>query len=257
MQNAEPGEVHYLPAEEGSHDKDEPRPHVVLSLASENTEVVTLAFATSSDLQASQFYAAHVVVDAASSLFKATGLKRTSYIYPSRLAVCFRADLSRPDGKIIDEFPELRDVQLPRAIGLGMGTSFMPGRAFGSLRGRIARLQPEFAEMISAEFGLVISEPNYSNRSQIQNLIPIFDGRLYELPAPSFRVEAERWLEETKLEAAFIGVQYAQGVYKSDILVYLNEPVDPDTMSRVDEGLAARLFGARVVDVLGGTGEDA
>lgn len=219
--------------------------------------LATFAFGTTRDLQARVFYAAHVVVHSASTLFKATGLRETTYFYPSRLVVCHAEDAGPVSGKLIDEFPELRDNQLPKAIGLGTGTCDGNGRARGSKRGRIAKLKPWLSKLIETSYGLIITEPLYSNRSQIQNFIPIFDANEFETKPPSFAVFDKDWVQQMPdLGGALLMLPLVQSAYEpDDIADFLPRAVDGETMSAVDEGLATGLFGARVVDILGGPSE--
>jgi mRNA-degrading endonuclease toxin of MazEF toxin-antitoxin module len=257
MANPGPGEIYQLRTEEGSHDQETSRPHVVLSPRDENDTVTTLAFGTSSDLEAAVYHAPHIVVSATSTLFRATGLTRTTYVYPSRLVAALSDDIGTYLGRVIDEFPELRDTQLPRALGLGTGTCLGEGRARESLRGRIARFTDAFAELIGARFGVVISEPLYSRRNRIQNFVPVVDGGIFAIEAPCFAVTDAEWLSQLSgFEAAAFMIPLVQSAYaQDDIAEYLANPIDTETMAILEEALASRLFGARVVDVIGGRGD--
>jgi len=253
----EPGEIYRLPSEEGSHDKNVDRPHVVVSPADQNEVLATFVYGTTSEVQARVYFASHVAVPSTSSLFKVTGLRETTYFYPSRLVVCHAEDAGPVSGKLIDEFPELRDRELPRAVGLGTGTCDGEGRARGSKRGRIVKFKPVFSKLIETGYGLVITEPLYSNRSQIQNFIPIFDAREFETVPPSIAVFDLDWVDQMPgLKGALLMLPLVQSAYESDdIDSYLPNPVDMDTMNAVDEGLASRLFGARLADVIGSSGD--
>jgi hypothetical protein len=257
MEIPKPGEIYYLDPEEGSSDKDEPRPHVVVSLESENSYIVTLAFGTKSDLEAAEFGAAHVVTESHRSLFKATGLSSTTYFYASRLATCLTEEMGEYSGRLIDEFPELRDVQLPRALGLGKGTTWTKGPALGSRRGLFVRFSDDFADELGARFGLVLTEPSYSTKDQLQTIIPVYDHAQFVLPEPAFSVKDASWSSQlSPYQGASFGIQYLQSIFKSDIARYLDEPIDTETLRRVEESISGRLFGMRLIDVLGSIDED-
>ena len=264
MSNPEPGQVLWLPAEDGSHDKDADRPHVVLSPADQNDVVITLAFGTGSRLQADDFKASHVAVESTSPLFHATGFSKTTVVYPSRLACCLTAEAPSPGGRVIDDFPALRDVELPLALGLGTGTTAGTGRAKGSRRGTIAKLRGSLAEGLECDYALVVTAPAYSKEEQIQNIIPMFDTADFAVVAPAFGVAGKSWVEQLTRSGrapdspdvyagALFMTQLIQSAYvRDDIAGYFPIPVDDETMAAMDEALAHRLFGARLVDVLGG-----
>jgi mRNA-degrading endonuclease toxin of MazEF toxin-antitoxin module len=259
----EPGEIYWLPPEEGSHDPKDARPHVVLSPSEENHAVVNLAFASSSGVQAHAFHAPHIVVDTTSSTFPLTGFDRATYVYSSRLAVTeLREVPNRAGGRLVDEFPELRDRQLPRAVGLGTGACGSPGAAQRSRRGQIARFTDDFADMIGIRHGVVVSWPPYSLHDQVQNVVPICDDREFEVVPPCFLVlGSHSWLKQLGWNGgALFFVPLVQGAFDGgpgadprdkDIESYLPFPVDAATMESLDRALASRLFGSRLEDVLG------
>lgn len=256
------GESYWLPPEVGSHDKDSPRPHVVVSPAPQNDAVVTLAFGSTSDLQAVRYSAPHVIVDSSSATFPLSGLSETTFFYPSRLAVSLLTDMPRrPSGRIVDEFPELRDRQLPRAVGLGTGVVGIPGPALSSRRGQIAVFTSEFTDLIGAAYGVVVTWPPYSLRDQVQNVVPIVDGAEFDAVAPNILISNVSWVGQLdSISSALLMVQLVQGAYdggpdlpleERDIRGYLPEPIDPETMRSLDEALAYRLLGVRLQDALG------
>jgi hypothetical protein len=265
-----PGEVYYLPPEEGSHDKDDLRPHVVISPPDQNDVLVTVAYISTRRLQAERFGAPHVYVDDAGPLFSLTGLARSSYIYPSRLAVCYTKDLPHCAGKIIDELSPLLDEAVPAALGLASGVSATQVRRRRrgrppARRGQIAVFSKEYRPVIGTPFGLVVTEPAYSRRRQVQNIVPIFDAQEYEEVPPAFAVRpsaggsrsAPAWTRQLgKIRAPLFMVQLVQSAYEgsrteeAEIAGYLAQAVDDATMQRVDEALCARLYGASLNEVL-------
>lgn len=268
-----PGEVYYLPPEEGSHDKDDPRPHVVISPAGQNDVLVTVAYISTRRLQAERFGAPHVYVDGAGPLFSLTGLNRSSYIYPSRLAVCYAEDLPECAGKIIDELSPLLDEVVPAAVGLARGVSAPRTRGRGrrgrgrgpARRGQIALFSRKYRQVIDTAFGLVVTEPAYSRQRQVQNIVPIFDAQKYDEVPPAFAVRppsggtrsAHAWMHQLgKIRAPLFMVQLVQSAYEGsrteepEIVGYLPQAVDDATMQRVDEALCARLYGASLDEVL-------
>jgi len=257
----QPGENYLLPPEVGSHDKDSPRPHVVLSPANRNDLVITLAFGSTSALQALRYHAPYVVVDKRSPMFEVTGLDETTYVYPSRLAVCLLSEMPRRSlGRVVDEFPELRDKQLPRALGLGTGVRGQVGAASRSRRGQIARFTDDFADLIGFQFGVVVSWPPYSLQDQVQNVVPLGDASEYAEVAPNFSVSGKSWISQVgSFQSVLLWADLIQGAYdggshlapeERDIEAYLAEPVDTQTMELLDRALAARLFNTRLEDVI-------
>lgn len=267
-----PGTIYYVPTEEGSHDPNDARPHVVVSPREQNHTLVTLALISTSDLQASRFKASHVYVDKVSPLFGATGLTESSYVYPSRLIVCHTEDLPEPAGKLIDEIPELFDSRLPRALGLGAPVSRPAGRRRPALRGYIAVFTAAYAALVSCRYGVVITPPSYSKHRQVQTYVPIFDADEYDTVPPAFSVDPThkspreavtrggtgsdefRWTRQLNgIASPLLMVQLVQSAYAGttdpEIAHYLPLPVDAGTLHQLDEALCAYLYGTTFAEV--------
>lgn len=93
------------------------RPHLVLSLCSEEAEVATFAYGSTKATDAAHG-AAHVLVDPFATTYRGTGLTHPTYFYPSRLLTFAIEDLPEPSGRIIEELPLIRE-KLKTAVGLG------------------------------------------------------------------------------------------------------------------------------------------
>jgi hypothetical protein len=267
-----PGTIYYVPTEEGSHDPSDARPHVVVSPPEQNHTLVTLALISTSNLQATRFNASHVYVDKASPLFGATGLTESSYVYPSRLVVCHTEDLPEPAGKLIDEIPELFDIRLPRALGLGSPVSRPASRRRPALRGYIAMFTEAYADLVSCRYGVVITHPAYSKHRQVQTYVPIFDADEYDTVPPAFIVDPThgslsepvtrgstrsnelRWTRQlTGIANPLLMVQLVQSAYAGatdpEIARYLPIPVDARTLRQLDEALCAYVYGTTFAEV--------
>ena len=120
--------MYFLEHEEVTHDHAVVRPHVVLTDGKVFPNVRTVAYCSKQRTEADDG-APYVVVERTSPLFHLTGFNDTTYIYPSRLVACEAADLVDHRGRVIDEFPQLRDDELRRAVGLKMGTASERGAA--------------------------------------------------------------------------------------------------------------------------------
>lgn len=173
-----PGEIFVLPRDEyhGGDPKD--RAHVALSIRSESSDLVTLAFCSTSEVEAA-FEAPHIVLEPDSPTFKITGLEERTFVYPSRLVTEEYLRLGEPIGRVVDEMPQLRDV-LRRAVGIGTGTATMKGAALGSLRGQIVLLGRTLADELGTRHAIVVADPRYSRASRFVNVIPLFDLEEFE-----------------------------------------------------------------------------
>ena len=185
------------------------------------------------------------MVERTSPLFHLTGFDDTTYIYPSRLIACEASDLVDHRGRVIDEFPQLRNDELRRAVGLGTGTAGERGAAAESRRGTIALFQPGFAEMVTTAYGLIVTWPPYSRRGAVQNFVPIFDADEYDTDIPCCVVASGKWARAmANVRRAFFMVPLLQSAYEpDDIAGYLPQPVDGVTMRQIDEALTQHIYG--------------
>lgn len=241
---ASPGDVYFLEREEVTHDHAVLRPHVVLTTGDLFPGVRTVAYCSKQRTEADEG-APHVVVERTSALFHLTGFSDTTYVYASRLVACESSDLVDRRGRVVDEFPQLRDEELRHAVGLGTGTSGERGPAAESRRGAIALFQPDFAEMVGTAYGLIVTWPPYSKKGAIQNFIPIFSAAEYETNVPRCVVAEGTWTAPmANIGRAFFMVPLVQSAYEpDDIAGYLPQPVDGSTMRLIDEALSEHLYG--------------
>jgi hypothetical protein len=239
-----PGQVYYLPPElrEGPNKGD--RPHLVLSLCNEDSEVATFAYGSSKATDAAHG-AAHVLVDPFAPSFRGTGLTQPTYFYPSRLLTFAIAYLPQPSGTIIDDLPAVRQ-QLRIALGLEKGVTIERNHRGANRRGRLAEYAPWIAKELGTSHCVVITEPRYSRASLQQTTIPILDAAEYEHRAGDvvLRRAGAHWLSPFgEAEALILAVPMITSVYERDSLARYSEAVISESTMREVEIALALHFG--------------
>lgn len=234
-----PGQVCYLPPEarEGPNKGD--RPHLVLSLCDENSEAVTLAYGSTKFTDAANG-AAHVLVDPFAKAYRGTGLSQPTYIYPSRLISYPVDQLPEPEGRIIDEMPQIR-AALHLALGIGAGVTTEANVPGSNRRGRIVQFAPEITAEIECTHGLVVTEPTYSRSGFQQTLVPIFDAAEFESRDLDVVVTGVDWLARISGSpgSVILAAPLIFSVYgPTHIARYTPVIVDDNTMRQVDTALA-------------------
>jgi hypothetical protein len=170
----QPGEVFYLPREAREvHDKGD-RPHVLLSLHGDVSEVVTLAYGSTRSTDAAGG-GGHVLVDPAATSCRGSGLSHPTYVYTSRLVSYAAGALGPSSGRIIGELPAILS-SLTRALGLGSGVTAEANVRSSNRRGRIVELAPDLAEDWDVRYAVVVTEPQYSRTGYQQTVVPLLDG---------------------------------------------------------------------------------
>lgn len=169
-----PGEVWFLPPEARPGGDLKGRRHVLLTACADADDVGIMAYASTQPTEA-EYGAAYVRLDPATTGYGRrgfTGFLRTTYVYPSRLIPARSEDFQRMAGRIIDEMPELR-LALRHALGLGAGSSDGVGAAADSWRGRVVSLTAALQQEIGFGYGIIVTEPTYSNAERYQLFVPI------------------------------------------------------------------------------------
>lgn len=239
----DPGQVYYLPPElrEGPGKGD--RPHLVLSLCTEDSEVATFAYGSTKATDAAHG-AAHVLVDPFATSYRGTGLAQPTYFHPSRLLTFAVADLPQPSGRIIDEFPAIRR-QLRVALGLGEGVTTERNRRGANRRGRLAEYAPWIAGELGTSRCVVITEPGYSRASLQQITIPILDPAKYEAVPGDIVIHRTDWLTGAFSSAGplILAVPMITSVYERDSLGRYAQAVISDSAMREVEIALALHFG--------------
>lgn len=235
----DPGQVYYLPPEQReAHGKGD-RPHLALSLCTVESDTVTLAYGSTKSTDA-EHGAAHVLVHPFATRYRGTGLSESTFFYPSRLVSFSPADLPEPSGRIIDEFPVVRQ-QLRIALGLGQGVTKEASYRGANRRGRIAEYTLEAAEELDASRCLVITEPGYSRTAFQQTTIPILSEAKYETRAGDviLRRTSSEWLRTFgETDSLIFAVPMITSVYERDSLArYLDDVVSESTMREIDAAL--------------------
>lgn len=176
---ANPGDVFELPADlvAGEDENKGPRPHVVLTRPEPLGRMATLVYCSTQDTEARvKPPPAYMAVRNRSDVGRLAGFQSQNpitFLYPSRLVMAIEGDMppERKIGIIPDLMTELRDEVLPRALGIGTGTTRVPGPALGSPRGAVAELTQHGQEDVGARYALIVSEPGYARTGNFWNII--------------------------------------------------------------------------------------
>jgi len=235
-----PGDVFYLPAEEG--ERLDPmkgdRPHVLLSANADRTGFATLAYGSTKPTEAA-WGAAHIRVDPLQEGTRATGLSRPTFVYPSRLVTMDVADLPRRAGGLSRPLPLLRRM-LVSALGLGTGVTAEPDRRGANRRGRVVKLKELFAARAGYSEGMVITDPAYSRTSRHQIVVPILAFAEFEPHPLDVVVENPGWVDPAAdgSAAVLLAVPLVASVYEHEAVDgYLDRVVDAVTLRRLEESL--------------------
>jgi hypothetical protein len=239
------GQVYFLPPEfrEGPDKGD--RPHLLLSLCDERSEVASFAYGSTKATDALRG-AAHVLVDPFATAYRGIGLSQPTYFYPSRLLTFAIVDLPPPSGRIVDELPPIRQA-LQGALGIGHGVTRERNVRGANRRGRIAKYAPSIAEELGAVFGLVITEPGYSRAALQQTTVPILDASEYDMGPGDVLIDtaSARWVPRVfnKATSLILAVPMITSVYERDSLVQYSEHVISESTMREVEAALGVHFG--------------
>lgn len=115
--------------------------------------------------------------------------------------------------------------------------------ASGSWRGRVVR----FSDAFSAEcgYGLVVTDPVYSNAQRYQTVVPILDPGEFEISGSDLVVVDQPWTAsiDARLDSVWLAVEMLQSVFHpTEIARWTGATVDEGTMAEVDTYLL-HLFG--------------
>lgn len=194
-----PGEVWFLPPESRVGGDIKWRRHVLLLSCEDDEDVATLAYASTSDVEA-VFGGSSVLVDPTRS--PRCGFSAPTYVAPCRLVVAASEDLERLAGRLSRDMAALRRA-LRRALGIGRGQE--------SLRGRIVELGEELTAKAGFRVGVIVTEPAYSLARRFQLIVPLLDAAEY-LPKPGdVIVTGEKWLDHTRI--GILAVDLVQTAY--------------------------------------------
>jgi hypothetical protein len=241
-----PGEVWFLPPDARQDGDPKTRRHVLLTTCGDSSDVAILAYASTQGTEAA-FGAANVLLDPFATAYGSrgrTGFVHPTYIYPSRLVSAAPADLIQLKGRIIDEMAAIR-AKLQWALGTGTGTANGQGRAAGSWRGRVVEFSDVFAGEIGCSYGVVVTEPGYSNTQRYQTIVPLLDPEEFESADNDLIVLDQPWVPRINaaMHAAWLAVDMVQTVFHpAEISRWAGATVDEGTMAELDAYLL-NLFG--------------
>jgi hypothetical protein len=234
----EPGEVFYLPPERGEAPGKGDRPHVLLSLCTDSSEVATLAYGSTQRTEAHRG-AEHILVDPTTSGYRGTGLAHPTYVYPSRLVSYPREAIGVSSGRVVDEMPQIR-TSLRRALGLGTGVTAESNAPGSVRRGRFVELSADLATDWEVRHGLVLTAPHYSRAGFHQTIVPVLDEDC-ETQALDVFVANTRLLSALGpgYATAVLAVPMVSTLYQPEhIRRYLDVVAQPNLMLEVEAALA-------------------
>jgi hypothetical protein len=241
-----PGEVWFLPPEARVGGDPKGRRHVLLTACGEVDEVGIMAYASTQPVEA-EHGASNVLLNPASTGYGRrgfTGFSRPTYIYSSRLIPARSEDFQRLAGRIIDEMPQLR-LALRQALGLGAGSSCGTGSAAGSWRGRVVSLTAEMQREIGFGYGIIVTDPAYSNAERYQLIVPIDTLAEFEPGEGDLAMRNPSWLAAPQgaLDGVLIAVPEVQSVFHpTEVRHWTGAIADEATMREIDAALS-ELFG--------------
>ncbi len=242
-----PGDIFTLPpADMEPGDPKDERPHVLVSLLSVDDEFATVAYCSTQTWEIGIANPPHAVIEPTGSAFRATGLRSRTVVYPGRLAVCLVSELTVHIGVVMDELPAIQTALL-KAIGFRTGVSRSVGMAAsGSYRGAVVRFQQDFADYCGAEFGLIVSDPEYSRENLFQNFVPLLHAAEISGASEGVKVEVHSLLKSPIAPMVAI-TRMVQSCLQHQAVADVVGHIGPDEMRRVEDELAVRFFGSVIV----------
>lgn len=224
-----PGEVWFLPPEDRVGGDIKWRRHVLLLSCEDDEDVATLAYASTSDVEA-VFGGASILVNPTRS--PRCGFSAPTYVAPCRLVAAASEDMERLAGRLSRDMVPLRRA-LHRALGIGRGQE--------SLRGRIVELSEELSAKAGFRMGVIVTEPSYSLARRFQLIVPLLDAAEY-FPKPGDVIVSEvKWLDRTR--NGILAIDLVQTAYHpTEVARTLGRAVDEETIARIDQALV-RMFG--------------
>jgi hypothetical protein len=231
----EPGDVFYLPPDRDESPGKGDRPHVLLSLCTDDSEVATLAYGSTRSTDALHG-AEHVLVDPNATGYKRTGLIHPTYVYPSRLVSYASDAIGICAGRLVGEIPRIR-ASLRRALGIGTGVTHESNVVGSVRRGRLVELSADLAMDWGARYGLVVTEPGYSRSGFQQTIVPLLDEDCETRDLDV--LVTDDWLLAglgPGYRTAVLAVPMVSTLYQPEhVRRYLNVVVQPGLMLKVDE----------------------
>ena len=173
----------------------------------------------------------------------ANGLREKTFFYPGVL-LQLGYDQLPPHlgtlGSVLGEFKRT----LREALGIGTGNCLRPGLLWGSLRGRIVRLDHETARDLRSAYAVLLTQHTYSRQKRYQVLIPLFRADLFAPSEPGLRVRAAGWSRVFRDPATdvIVPVQLIQSVWhNADIMRETPYVVDETTLEQIETELCSRF----------------
>lgn len=221
--------------------QDKTRPFVLASSCS-GSQAGVLAYGSTRATETASGAVA-IEVPPRSSGVNANGLTERTFFYPG---VLFQVDYGQLPpyrgslGFLLAEFKR----SLTQALGIGTGNCLRPGVPWGSLRGRIVRLERETALDLRSAYAVLLTQHAYSRQKRYQLLIPLFRTDLFAPSEPRLRVFAKEWSRVFRDPATdvIVPVHLIQSVWHSaDIVAETPYVIDEETLHRIEAELCARF----------------
>lgn len=236
-----PGQVWFLPPEMEEGGDDKRRRHLLLTNCDDENPGVC-AFA-STKLTEAKFGAAYLSIDPTSSPDTNTGFSKPTCVYLSRLIVAPSDDLLELMGRIVHQLPHARAL-LAVALGIGSGTSDVVEEAPVTWRGKVVQLSARRRELIGFDFGIILTEKQYSKSRRYQIILPLGDVREIQPEAGDVIVNDKPWFGHINpgLTAVVIAVREIHSIYHPlDVARWTGAVIDEGTLSEIEAALK-RLF---------------
>lgn len=234
------GQVFLLPPANRTGGDPKDRLHVLLHDHNDENAPAALAYCSTQPTEAS-FGAQRVLVDPHATAYR-SAFSYPTYVYPSRIVSVDPSDLGEPEGRVMDEMPEVRE-KLRVALGIGTGTVLGNGPAARSCRGCVVRLDDATAEEAGTPFGVVVTEPSYSLEHRHQSIVPLVGaGEVIRAPLDVVvQDETCSWLKRVSadLAAATLLTDWVFTVFEPEQMTVRPGAacVDEATMRELDQAL--------------------
>ena len=210
-----------------------PRPHVLLNTC-EDTESTGIVAYCSTQVTEAQFDAVHHLVNPARAGSRGTGFRKATNVYVSRLVAIEAEDLTQMEGRVIDDMVQIRSA-LAQALGLSTDTGTGPGFARGSMRGQVVVLETGFAEAVSTEYAVIMTEPQYCREHRYQVIVPLYPEAEFEAFPHDVVVETA-WVERLpSYHAVVLAVESVQSVFEpTQVTRHTGVVVDDQTIQQLE-----------------------
>lgn len=216
------------------------RRHVLLSDPGHQNESAVFALGSTKYTEAERG-ARHYLVNPAATNYQGSGFSKPTYVYPSILVPVDFDGVEGPVGHVREAIgPLLRQLRL--ALGIGSGTCEQ-GTAGGSYRGRMVEFSQPITDRLHTRYGLIVTEPRYSEARRYQTIVPLLDGLEMEAMQGDVMLEGADWMTGIGFSSGLLAIADVMSLWHHDSIQEVTRiVVEPKIIRAVDDSLCG-LFG--------------